>query len=167
MSSRATSIRFFRLSRLLICLLIVGCGSLPQQNQSTSTSTSNPTSQPNGPRSPWASILVGKGPDALFMTPDSRFVYVANVEDQTVSVIDVSKKRLVKDIRVIGNPWGFARLGKTKLVAVSNWNKGIDIIDFEKHEVIRSKQYPYSLGGIVATIDGSKCICFLLFVFRI
>ena len=55
----------------------------------------------------------------------------------------------------MGNPWGFARLGETNLIAVSNWNKGIDIIDFEKQKVVRSKQYPHHLGGIVATTKGN------------
>ena len=31
-------------------------------------------------------VYVGKGPDALFLTPDKSFLYVANVEDTLISV---------------------------------------------------------------------------------
>jgi len=49
---------------------------------------------------------------------------------------------------------GFTRLGNSNLVAVSSWDKGIDIIDFTKHEVVQSKLYEFNLGGIASTQDG-------------
>ena len=43
-------------------------------------------------------IPVGKGPDALFLTPDEKYLYVANVEDTFVSVIDTNQDKVVKNI---------------------------------------------------------------------
>jgi YVTN family beta-propeller protein len=97
---------------------------------------------------------VGKGPDALFLTPDERYVYVANVEDSFISVIDTRTDQVVQTIDGTDYPWGFARLGNSNLVAVSGWDKGVDIIDFTTHEIVRSKGYEHNLGGIVATADG-------------
>ena len=99
-------------------------------------------------------VSVGKGPDALFLTPDEKFLYVANVEDTFISVIDTKEDKVIKMIDVTNYPWGFTRLGNSKFVAVSSWDKGIDIIDFTKHEVVQSKSYEYNLGGIISTKDG-------------
>ncbi len=99
-------------------------------------------------------VSVGKGPDALFLTPDEKFLYVANVEDTFISVIDTKQDKVIKKIDVADYPWGFTRLGNSNFVAVSSWDKGIDIIDFTKHEVVQSKRYEYNLGGIISTKDG-------------
>lgn len=99
-------------------------------------------------------IPVGKGPDALFLTPDERYLYVANVEDSFISVIDTHKDEVVQTIDSADYPWGFARLGDANLVAVSAWDKGVDVIDFTSHKIVRSKRYDDNLGGIVATEDG-------------
>ncbi len=99
-------------------------------------------------------IPVGKGPDALFLTPDETFLYIANVEDTHISVIDTRKDSVVQIIDTIDFPWGFTRLGNSNFVAVSGWDKGIDVIDFTSHEIVRSQRYPQNLGGITSTSDG-------------
>ncbi len=99
-------------------------------------------------------IDVGKGPDALFLTPNEKILYVANVEDTFISVIDTKEDKVIKKIDVADYPWGFTRLGNKNLVAVSSWDKGIDIIDFTKHKIVQSKRYEFNLGGIVSTKDG-------------
>lgn len=99
-------------------------------------------------------IQVGKGPDALFLTPDEKILYVANVEDTFISVIDTKEDKVIKKIDVADYPWGFTRLGNKNLVAVSSWDKGIDIIDYTKHKIVQSKPYEFNLGGITSTKDG-------------
>lgn len=99
-------------------------------------------------------IPVGKGPDALFLTPDEKFLYVANVEDSFISVIDTHRDQVVQTIDGTDYPWGFTRLNGTNLVAVSGWDKGIDIIDFTTHKIVRSKKFEVNLGGITSTHDG-------------
>ncbi|MCI0414918.1 YncE family protein [bacterium] len=100
-------------------------------------------------------IPVGKGPDAMFLTPQGDFLYVANVEDTFISVIDTKKDTVVHKIDTVDYPWGFTRLGKTNLVAVSGFDKGIDVIDSSIHKVVRSIRYKMNLGGIASTNDGN------------
>ena len=99
-------------------------------------------------------IAVGKGPDALFLTPDERYLYVANVEDSFISIIDTRADKVVQTIDGTDYPWGFTRLGESNLVAVSGWDKGVDVIDFSTHKIVRSKRYEQNLGGIASTKDG-------------
>lgn len=99
-------------------------------------------------------IAVGKGPDALFLTPDENYLYVANVEDAFISVIDTRKDSVVHTIDSADYPWGFTRMGNSNLVAVSAWDKGIDVVDFTSHKIVKSKRYQQNLGGITSTSDG-------------
>lgn len=101
-------------------------------------------------------IAVGKGPDALFLTPDERYLYVANVEDTIVSVIDTHTDRVVKTLNTVDYPWGFARVVATNWVAVSGWGQGVDLVDFTRHRIERSRRYDLHLGGIAATRDGGS-----------
>ena len=57
-------------------------------------------------------IPVGKGCDALFLVPNGQFLYVANVEDTTISVINTANEKALENISGIRNPLGFVRLGK-------------------------------------------------------
>ncbi|MCI0693696.1 YncE family protein [candidate division KSB1 bacterium] len=99
-------------------------------------------------------LAVGKGPDALFLTPDENYLYVANVEDAFISVIDTREDSVVQTIDGVDYPWGFARLGSSNLVAISAWDKGIDVVDFTSHKIVKSKRYQQNLGGITSTRDG-------------
>ncbi|MFQ6115428.1 MAG: YncE family protein, partial [bacterium] len=99
-------------------------------------------------------IAVGKGPDALFLTPDEHYLYVANVGDTFISVIDTRTDKVVQTIDGTDYPWGFTRLDETNLVAVSGYDKGIDVIDFTTHKIVRSRRYQQNLGGIASTKDG-------------
>ena len=116
-------------------------------SQDAQNQTKSNTSQPE-------TIPVGKGPDALFLTPNERYLYVANVEDSFISVIDTRTDKVVQTIDGTDYPWGFTRLGETNQVAVSGWDKGVDVIDFITHKIVRSKRYEQNLGGIVSTKNG-------------
>ncbi|RMH96290.1 MAG: YncE family protein, partial [Calditrichaeota bacterium] len=133
---------------LILLVGMAACGGPESREQQISET------QPTARMSPYPTIPVGKGPDALFLTPDERFLYVANVEDTFLSVIDTRKDAVVTTIDGVNYPWGFARLNGTNLVAVSGWDKGIDIVDFTRHEIVRQKRYAHNLGGIVAGGDG-------------
>lgn len=103
---------------------------------------------------PVKTVSVGKGPDAMFLTPDGAFLYVANVEDTLISVIDTETDEVTAVIDGTDYPWGFTRLGQSSFVAVSGWAKGVDIIDFSSHEIVRSKDFDHHLGGICSSHDG-------------
>ena len=99
-------------------------------------------------------IKVGKGPDALFLTPDKQKIYIANVEDTTISVISTQTDQVEKTITGVRYPWGFSRLGTTNEVAVSAYDKQIVVIDFTKDEIVRQKEFKSTIGGIVSSKDG-------------
>jgi len=99
-------------------------------------------------------IKVGKGPDAMFVTVNKKYLYVANVEDTYISIIDVASEKVIKKIKSTAYPWGFSRLGDSNIVAVSAYDKGIDLIDFDKHEIVRSKKVDFNVGGISSSSDG-------------
>ncbi len=126
----------------LLFVLAAACG----QRQEAQL---NNKGQAGGPSS--ITISVGKGPDAMFLTPDENFLYIANVEDSFISVIDTRTDKVVKTIDGADYPWGFVRLGESNLVAVSGYDKGVDIIDFFTHKIVRSYWFEQNFGGIVAS----------------
>lgn len=98
-------------------------------------------------------IAVGKGPDAMFLTPDDKKLYIANVEDTTISIISTENDKVVKIISGIRYPWGFAQLGNSNEVAVSAHDYQLAVIDFSTDNVVREKTYSSHLGGI--TVDST------------
>lgn len=100
-------------------------------------------------------ISVNKGPDALFLTPDKQFLYVANVEDTTISVINTFSEKVTLSINGVHYPWGFVRLGESNQIAVSAYDKQVVIIDFTTHQKIKEQSFENHLGGITANKDGS------------
>ncbi len=99
-------------------------------------------------------VPVGKGPDALFLTPDEKYLYVANVEDNFISVINTKTEKVEYEIKGIKYPWGFTRLGKSNIVAVSGYDKQIVLIDFSKHKIVKQRKFKENLGGLTSTKDG-------------
>lgn len=136
---------------ITLLFLVLGCNS-----------TSKPEIKDIEAQSIHPTISVGKGPDALFLTPDKQFLYVANVEDTTISIINTTTNKVVKTINGVRNPWGFVRLGTSNQVAVSAYDKQLVIIDFTAHQIIKEQIFDKHLGGISANKEGS-----LLFVISI
>ncbi|MDO8367450.1 MAG: YncE family protein [Saprospiraceae bacterium] len=99
-------------------------------------------------------IKVGKGPDAMFLTPDKQKIYIANVEDTTISVINTQTDQVDKTISGVRYPWGFSRLGNTNEVAVSAYEKQMVVIDFTTDKIVRQRDFNSPLGGVVASKDG-------------
>jgi YVTN family beta-propeller protein len=99
-------------------------------------------------------IKVGKGPDALFLTPDKSFLYVANVEDSLVSVVDTKTEQVIKTIGAIKYPWGFTRLAESNLVAISAYDKQLVVVDFTSHTIVNERNFDTNLGGITSDKKG-------------
>ena len=104
-------------------IILSGCNKEQPKKEVETKQNSEQTVQKNS-----TTIKVGKGPDALFLTPDENFLYVANVEDDFLSVIDTKAEKVVSKIEGIKYPWGFTRLRNSDLVAVSGYDKQIVII---------------------------------------
>ncbi|MCZ6593819.1 MAG: YncE family protein [Bacteroidetes bacterium] len=99
-------------------------------------------------------IPVGKGPDALFLTPNKSFLYVANVEDTLVSIISTKTEKVVQIIPGIINPWGFTRIAHSNNIAISTYDKQLVIVDFTSHKIIDKKNFNTHLGGITSDRNG-------------
>jgi YVTN family beta-propeller protein len=73
------------------------------------------------------SIKVGKTPLILAMTPDHRQIWVPNQGDNTVSIIDMSSRTIVRTItNLLAQPHGvaFTTNGETAFVSCENQNGG-------------------------------------------
>jgi YVTN family beta-propeller protein len=138
----------------LFSLLLLGCQSSDEKGIKIDEVKSEVTEQKKR-ASPYPAIPVGKGPDALFVTPDRNFLYVANVGDTLISVIDTKLDKVTKTIPGIRKPWGFSRLGESNLVAVSGYGKQVAVIDFTTHKIANSKAFESNLGGITSSSDGN------------
>jgi YVTN family beta-propeller protein len=99
-------------------------------------------------------IPVGKGPDAMFLLPDEDYLYVANVEDSILSIVDTENDVVSASISGIKYPWGFVRLGESSEVAVSGYGNILAVIDFSHHQIVRKQNFSNHLGGITASHSG-------------
>lgn len=138
----------FLLIGVLISISVIGCNSNDQKKAENKINPNKATLE-----SPKI-INVGKGPDALFLTPDEKSLYVANVEDTFISIINTESEELTGKIEGIKYPWGFTKLGNSNFVAVSGYDGQVVIIDFTKHKIIKEKKSNNNLGGIASTKDG-------------
>lgn len=77
-------------------------------------------------------VETGQAPEHFDITMDDRFAYVGNMEDSTVSVIDLKEGREVRRLKGFFEPHGFSVLPGNDKVYVSN---------FGAHEV-RSVEIP-------------------------
>lgn len=75
-------------------------------------------------------IRVGKGPSGLAVTPAGDFVYVANRENDNVSLIHTATNKVVATIPVGDGPSGVAISPDGAFVYVTNTNEGsVSVID--------------------------------------
>lgn len=77
-----------------------------------------------------AKIKVGRAPHGIVFGPNKRYGYVSNIGSHNISVIDVSKNKVVDTIPARTNPLGAAVTpdGKTLLVATPSTN---DVLIFD------------------------------------
>lgn len=66
-------------------------------------------------------IETGQAPEHFAITMDDRFAYVGNMEDSTVSVIDLKEGREVRRLKGFFEPHGFTVLPGDKKVYISNF----------------------------------------------
>ena len=98
-------------------------------------------------------INVGKGPDALLLNGNS--LYVANVEDTTISVIDINQDKVIHIINGIRYPWGMVKIAGTNSMAVSAYDKQVALVDLTNNQISKLALFNDFIGGITASLDGS------------
>lgn len=132
--------------RLILSLLLVsvlfGCKKEENENETNNTTPSKETS-----------ITVGKGPDALFLNLDESKLLVANVEGTTISVINTSNDKVINTIGGFQNPWGMAKTAQSDLIAISNYNGTVVLLDVATELISKKKIYKTKFGGITSSSD--------------
>jgi YVTN family beta-propeller protein len=113
-----------------------------------------------------AAIPVGQIPCALALNPSIHMLYVVNYGDNTLSVIDTLKAKVVDVIPVGDHPQAIAVDTKRNRVYVANVHSdSVTVIDAVKNNVLDTFQadgHPYALtldeniGQVYAAIYGSK-----------
>jgi YVTN family beta-propeller protein len=84
-----------------------------------------------------ATVRVGSQPDGIVVSPDSRFVYVANWDSDTVSVISAERKKVVFTIPVGNCPTSVAVSPDGRNVYVANYcDNTVSVIDINYHKVV-------------------------------
>ncbi|MFT8340103.1 MULTISPECIES: YncE family protein [Clostridium] len=78
-------------------------------NQGTEDAPSNTVSKIDmSTKKVVAAIETGKGAHGVVVSPDNKYVYVTNMYDGTVSVIDNSTDKVIKTTKVEGEPNGIS-----------------------------------------------------------
>ena len=104
-----------------------------------------------------ATIPVGKAPFGITVTPDGKYVYVTNHEDNTVSIISTASQEVIKVISVDKLPGGIAVSPDGKFVYVGHFDAdAFAVISTASQEVVDMFDVAHELGGIMAiSSDGT------------
>lgn len=95
-----------------------------------------------------ARIATGKGMHDLAFSDDSRFAFVTNEAEGTVSVIDVAKLAKVRDVKAGSRPVSLAWSGQAGAVYVSSADGALTAVDPESAEPRATLKAEPGLGRI-------------------
>ena len=106
-------------------------------------------------------VAAGRGSEGFDVTPDGRQLWVANAQDGTVTVIDVSAKKALTtfSISVRGNRLKFTPGGERVLVAGSPSGSSaanLVILDTATRKEVKSFELGGGSAGILVMRDGSR-----------
>jgi len=102
-----------------------------------------------------ARIATGKGHHELAFPPGSRYAFVTNRDEGTVSVIDIGTLKKVRDVRTGGRPSSAAYSPLAKALYVADEDGGgVAVVDGERHEVVARVPGKPGLRAIRFTADG-------------
>jgi YVTN family beta-propeller protein len=123
----------------------------------------SPGPSPGDPRKTWRVINVpaGRGSEGFDVSPDGKQIWVANAQDGTVTIIDVSSKQAVATfpIAVRGNRLKFTLDGKRVLVSGGlggSSHANLAILDVATRKEIKSFDFGGGSAGILVVPDGSR-----------
>ena len=115
---------------------------------------------PGGPRLEWEETVVpvGKGAEGFDVAPDGKELWAANAQDGTISVIDISAKKVTQtlDANVMGaNRLKFTPDGKHVLVASLN-GQDLTVLDAKTKSVVKRIAVGKGAAGIQMEPDGAR-----------
>lgn len=100
-------------------------------------------------------IPTGKGHHELAFSPDSRYAYVSNRSDGTVSVIDVQSRKKLRDVRIGPQPISLDYSRLSRSLYVTDGKEGtVSVVDGDSHEVVATIRAKPGLGPVRFTPDG-------------
>jgi YVTN family beta-propeller protein len=100
-------------------------------------------------------IAVGDGPLGVALTPDGRWLYVANYADDTVTAIRTSDNRVMDLITVGDGPWGVAVGQDGAVVYVANsLADSVSVIRTSDNTLVRTYPAGNQPTGVAATLNG-------------
>jgi DNA-binding beta-propeller fold protein YncE len=122
-----------------------------------------PGSPQGGPRKTWrvTNVPAGRGSEGFDVAPGGKEVWVANAQDGTITIVDVSAKKpsLTLPISVRGNRLKFTPDGLQVLVSgapASSPGANLVILDVATHKEIKSFDLGGGSAGILVVPDGSR-----------
>jgi YVTN family beta-propeller protein len=102
-----------------------------------------------------AQIPTGNGHHEISFATDSRFAFVSNREDGTVSVIDIQKLQKIKDLKTGPLPISLAFSPLSQALYVADGKEGvITVVHADRHEVLARIKAKPGLGPQRFTPDG-------------
>ena len=106
-------------------------------------------------------VAAGRGAEGFDLSPDGKEIWVANAQDGTATIIDVSSKKATQtfSIPVKGNRLKFTPDGRRVLVSGSpsgSSSVNLVILDVGTHKEVSSFNFGGGSAGILIVPDGSR-----------
>lgn len=91
----------------------------------------------------------------IIMSKDERYIYTANLDADTVSIVDAESKKIEKEIKVGKEPRQLTLSPDESLLYVSCMHDDrVDVIDLEKKKVVKRLKTEIEPFGLVTSPDG-------------
>ena len=121
--------------------------------------TASPPGRGGPPRADWhvTNVAVGKGSEGFDLSPDGRELWVANAQDQTVSVVDVAARKVVQTLPSTksANRLKFTPDGKYVFVSDLGGNEML-VIDAKARKEFKRIPLAGNSEGILMSPDGTR-----------
>jgi DNA-binding beta-propeller fold protein YncE len=117
-------------------------------------------SRPGGPGGDWviSSVETGPRPEGLDVTPDGRYLWVANTNDSTISIIDVPARERIEKFRM---PTAFTN--RIKITPDGRYavipdleGTAIVVYDVATRDIVKTIDVGGGAEGLLITPDGSR-----------
>jgi YVTN family beta-propeller protein len=104
---------------------------------------------------PLKHLQTGRGHHEITFSKDSRFAFVSNRDDGTVSVIDIASLTIVEQIKTGSHPLSVAYSALSGAVYVADGKDGtVTVIDASTHAIRRVIKLQQGLGPMGFSADG-------------
>ncbi len=103
-------------------------------------------------------IQVGKGPEGFDVSPDGKELWAANSQDGTVSIVDITNRKVIQTIDVHTKHSNRLQLTPDgKLVLISDLGSGdLVIVDAAQRKEVKRINLGHGVAGILILPDGSR-----------